>query len=229
MVVICIIPQSAEKRNWFAICVTCRCLGGEHHLAVFPFYRGLLPSGVPFGHPKGTEKVPATSDSAGGPAQGARPLGTPKRWSGNEKAKKCRNDCIFLTALCTLPTMTPPGPKWTLWGQRVAPLCKGGSADRRWGIVTLPIHRTTAQGYNHSAPAGHPLTRRAPLSLRDISPHCGESPFTQGRLCGAMQASPPTRNRTVAIGVRPYAPVAVGSVGRGLDPSKGPCHNYNSP
>ncbi|MDY4772770.1 MAG: hypothetical protein SO256_03390, partial [Gemmiger sp.] len=27
----------------------------------------ILPLDVPFGHPKGTEKVPATSDSAGGP------------------------------------------------------------------------------------------------------------------------------------------------------------------
>ena len=42
--------------------------GGSHHLAVTPFYSVILPPGVPFGHPKGTEKVPATSDSAGGPA-----------------------------------------------------------------------------------------------------------------------------------------------------------------
>ena len=29
---------------------------------------------------------------------------------------------------------------------------------------------------------GGALRARAPLSLRDISPHCGESPFTQGSL-----------------------------------------------
>ena len=57
----------------------------------------ILPLVVPFGHPKGTEKVPATSDSAGGPAQGARPLGTPKRRSRNEKAKTCRSAARFLT------------------------------------------------------------------------------------------------------------------------------------
>ena len=34
----------------------------------FTRFNGFLPLGVPFGDPKGTEKVPATSDSAGGPA-----------------------------------------------------------------------------------------------------------------------------------------------------------------
>ena len=54
--------------------------GGSHHLAVTPFYSVILPAVLPFWTPKKeAKKVPATSDSAGGPAQGARPLGTPKR------------------------------------------------------------------------------------------------------------------------------------------------------
>ena len=42
---------------------------GARHLAAGSLvFNGLLPLVVPFGHPKGTEKVPATSDRAGGPA-----------------------------------------------------------------------------------------------------------------------------------------------------------------
>ena len=66
-------------------------------------FNGFLPLCVPFGDPKGTEKVPATSDSAGGPAKGARPLGTPKRKSDNKKAKKCRSAAFFLTLFHCLP------------------------------------------------------------------------------------------------------------------------------
>ena len=153
--------------------------------------------------------MPATSDSAGGPAQGARPLGTPKGWSRNEKAKTCRSAARFLTLFrpspidplrgqilvgvgadsisarnarafdgaSGTPPPTPPLPL-VMWegegdpsGAKInsmgvelkAPLCKGGSAGRRWGIVTLPIHRST-------------LAR--PQSLRP----CGAPPFTQGRL-----------------------------------------------
>ena len=74
------------------------------------FYHGLPPIGVPFGHPKGTEKVPATSDSAGGPAQGARPLGTPKMWSKKQKAKTCRSAARFLTLFVSSP-IDPSGAK----------------------------------------------------------------------------------------------------------------------
>ena len=38
--------------------------GVAHHLAVSHFFNGISPTSVPFGDPKGTEKVPATSDSA---------------------------------------------------------------------------------------------------------------------------------------------------------------------
>ena len=99
------------------------------------------------------------------------PLRTPIRWSKGPKAKKRRSAAFFLTLLDPSP-FDPSGAKRnSMVVELKAPLCKGGSADRRWGIVTLPIHRTT-------------LAR--PQSLRP----CGAPPFTQGRLHGAMQASP---------------------------------------
>ena len=40
------------------------------------------------------------------------PLRTPKVWSKNPKAKKCRNDCIFLNAFVSFSRLTPSGPKF---------------------------------------------------------------------------------------------------------------------
>ena len=81
-----------------------RAFDGCPHLAGTPFYSVILPGVLPFWTPKKeAKKVPATSDSAGGPAQGAGPLGTPKEWSGNEKAKKCRSAAFFLTDFFLFP------------------------------------------------------------------------------------------------------------------------------
>ena len=44
--------------------------------------------------------------------RGYSPLRTPKLWSKNPKAKKCRNDCIFLNAFVSFSTLTPSGPKF---------------------------------------------------------------------------------------------------------------------
>ena len=58
-----------------------RALDGCPHLAGTTFYSVILPVVLPFWTPKKeAKKVPATSDRAGGPAQGGRPLGTPKGW-----------------------------------------------------------------------------------------------------------------------------------------------------
>ena len=38
-------------------------------------------------------------------------------------------------------------------------------------------------------PRSHRSRGRTPLSLRDISPHCGESPFTQGGLLGSRRGA----------------------------------------
>ena len=43
--------------------------------------------------------------------RGYSPLRTPKVWSKNPKAKKCRNDCIFLNAFGSFSRLTPSGPK----------------------------------------------------------------------------------------------------------------------
>ena len=51
----------------FAVCFS-GWLSFRATLRRFTRINGFLPLGVPFGDPKGTEKVPATSDSAGGPA-----------------------------------------------------------------------------------------------------------------------------------------------------------------
>ena len=70
------------------------------------------------------------------------------------------------------------------------PLCKG-----RWhgGAVTEGLRSygggvIFGQCHNPSvcAIAQPALRARAPLSLRDISPHCGESPITQGGLWVAV-------------------------------------------
>ena len=58
---------------------------------------------------KGSEKSLAVPRQRT-PAQGARPLGTPKRWSFDEKAKKCRSAAFFLTPLRPLP-IDPSGAK----------------------------------------------------------------------------------------------------------------------
>ena len=55
--------------------------------------------------------------------------------------------------------------------------------SRDGGIVALrgrPAH--PASGTIPQAASRPALRARTPLSLRDISPHCGESPFTQGGL-----------------------------------------------
>ena len=70
-----------------------------------PFqYNSILLLGLPFWTPKKeAKKVPATSDSAGGPAQGARPLGTPKRRVREKNPKKCRSAAFFLTDFSLFP------------------------------------------------------------------------------------------------------------------------------
>ena len=76
------------------------------------YFRGILPLVLPFWTPKKeAKKVPATSESAGGPAQGARPLGTPKRWSSAKKAKKRRSAALFLTLFRPSP-FDPSGAKF---------------------------------------------------------------------------------------------------------------------
>ena len=64
-----------------------------------------------------------------------------------------------------------------------APLCKGGSADRRWGIVTLPIHRLALvrlQSLRHGSRRATRL-RVGPLCRCATSPHTvGSHPLHKG-------------------------------------------------
>ena len=70
-----------------------------------------------------------------------------------------------------------------------APLCKGGSAVGGGGLWPDGSRSICPQDYNPSvcAAAQPALRARTPLSLRDISPHCGESPFAQGGLLGSRR------------------------------------------
>ena len=149
--------------------------------------------------------------------RGCSPLRTPKMWSENAKAKKCRSAAFFLTPLRPLP-IDPSGAKRNFMRVELkAPLCKGGSADRRWGIVTLPIHRTTLTRSQSLRPCGAPAYASGPsVAARHLPTLWGVTLYTREALRGDAS-------------IAPYTPFAVGSVGRGLDPSKGPCHNYNSP
>ena len=55
------------------------CFYGRCHLAATPFFSGQLPVSLPFWTPKKeAKKVPATSDSAGGPAKGLLAPRNPK-------------------------------------------------------------------------------------------------------------------------------------------------------
>ena len=59
------------------------------------------------------------------PAQGARPLGTPKRRSKKQKAKTCRSAARFLTLFTSSP-IDPSGAKInSMVVEFKAPLCKG--------------------------------------------------------------------------------------------------------
>ena len=91
------------------------------------------------------------------------------------------------------------------YGGLKPPLCKGRwhGVSRDGGIGARAGRLMYGQGHNPPPPIGGALRARAPLSLRDISPHCGESPFTQGGLCsmptkwhllraGRWRASAPT-------------------------------------
>ena len=158
--------------------------------------------------------MPATSDSAGGPAQGARPLGTPKMWSENAKAKKCRSAAFFLTPL--RPLLIDPSGAKCLYPRYVgADACIGPHrADanlrvgRRGGFYIRPKYtridgasRTPPPTCNHTVAVGASIAR--PLNLAQL-------PSSTGEHCSPL---------------RPLFPL--GPVGRGLDPSKAPCNNRN--
>ena len=99
------------------------------------------------------------------------------------------------------------------YGGLKPPLCKGRwhGVSRDGGIGARAGRLMYGQGHNPPPPIGGALRARAPLSLRDISPHCGESPFTQGGLC-----SMPTKWHLLRAGRwRASAPTERGRFGPG--------------
>ena len=118
--------------------------------------------------------------------------------------------CIFLNGFFSLPTLTPPGPKETLWDRGWLPLRTDspdtGEVARSARRGTLPRQRVRGgrvlQCRGRQPPLSHlrchRLRGRTPLSLRDISPHCGEYP-SRGAT-GASGTPPPTYSHTVAVG-----------------------------
>ena len=144
------------------------------------YFNGLLPEGLPFWAPKKeAKKVPATSDSAGGPAQGARPLGTPKRRSKKQKAKTCRSAARFLTLFASSP-FDPSGAKISSTTHSVgADACIGPHwADanlrvgRRGGFYIRPKYtridgasRTPPPTCNHTVAVGACIARPLNLAL----------------------------------------------------------------
>ena len=91
------------------------CLTGRCHLAAAPFFIWVAPERPSFFvTKKGSEKSLAVPRQRT-PAQGARPLGTPKLWSRNGKAKTCRSAARFLTLFRPSP-IDPSGAKYFLVG-----------------------------------------------------------------------------------------------------------------
>ena len=80
-----------------------------------PFITASCFKGLPFCDQKGSEKVSLLRGSEPR-LRGYSPLRTPKLWSKAPKAKKCRNDCIFLNAFGPFSILTPSGPKFSING-----------------------------------------------------------------------------------------------------------------
>ena len=108
------------------------------------------------------------------PAQGARPQGTPKRRSKKQKAKTCRSAARFLTLFASSP-IDPSGAK--INSTRVGLMAPLEGSSRRQAGEGWPQEYKTYPQPPLSHLRCHRLRGRAPLSLRDISPHCGESPL----------------------------------------------------
>ena len=103
--------------------------------------------------------------------RGYSPLRTPKVWSKNPKAKKCRNDCIFLNAFVSFSRLTPSGPRFDFWV-----ICRGrrprrpgrGLRYRLWGGETPPYEPMENE---RQYPNGQP---RTPAGGYGIRPYGGE-------------------------------------------------------
>ena len=72
--------------------------GGPAYLAAGPFIMGFFRESFLFGHPKRKRKrCPLLLIAREARLRGCSPLRTPKEWSFDGKAKKCRSAAFFLT------------------------------------------------------------------------------------------------------------------------------------
>ena len=126
------------------------------------------------------------------PAEGARPLGTPKRRSKKQKAKTCRSAARFLTLFTSSP-IDPSGAKFH-----------------------STTHSVGADACHRPAPAGTYLHagRRGGFHIR---PQYTRTPRASGTPPPTRNRTVPVGANTV----RPYAPFIAGFVGMDLAPLQG--------
>ena len=111
-------------------------------------------------------------------------------------------------------------------------MCKGGSADRRWGIVTLPIHRTTLTRSQSLRPCGAPAYASGPsVAARHLPTLWGVTLYTRealpGEHCSPLRTNiniiqhPKPQPHTIPRGVEDAAPYG--------PPQSLPCVKGDSP
>ena len=97
------------------------------------------------GTQKEPKRCPLLPNAREARLKGYSPLRIPKWGSAGTKAKKCRNDCIFLNAFVPSSGLAPLGPKYSVWVLRMAPSERGlppqagGGETKRQAAVYLSV------------------------------------------------------------------------------------------
>ena len=95
------------------IFVFCLCFTGVATLRQRPFLVGCCRKVFLLDTQKEPKRCPLLPIAREARPRGCSPLGTPKMWSENAKAKKCRSAAFFLTPLRPLP-IDPSGAKFLI-------------------------------------------------------------------------------------------------------------------
>ena len=90
------------------------CLCGPAYLAAGPFIMAYCLSVFLLETQKEPKRSPLLPIAREARPRGYSPLGTPKMWSRNKKAKPCRSAARFLTLFC----FSPSGPSGAKTGRR---------------------------------------------------------------------------------------------------------------
>ena len=134
---------------------------------------GFYPAFLLFCDQKRSRKVPLLPGRGARP-RGYSPLGTPKGWSRNEKAKTCRSAARFLTLFRPSP-IAPSGAKRNTMGVEGWLLCVKGAGcaiAQTEGLWPYEDSSMYGPGHNPSAPAGH-----LPLHTGGFTLGCRGSPL----------------------------------------------------